>query len=201
MGNRPELDSDRILANNIFTIVDLPMPHGPKSPMDRGGSLLLSTSWRVFANASYANVSRAASYGRVPKSGSSLRMAKRGASVELIFIALMRLSGKYSKLWAERVVIASKRRSTNGILSIPFHRFRNVKISSFQKEVIEVIMKEDNDKTEGDYSTQLALARHNLDNLQALIRASDTKAAAFMTLPLFLGGTAIPVIKDSMQHV
>lgn len=62
-------------------------------------------------------------------------------------------------------------------------------------------MNEALDSSEKDYSVQLSFARHNFDNLQSLIRASDTKAAAFMTLVLFLAGTAIPLIKDAMPRL
>lgn len=43
---------------------------------------------------------------------------------------------------------------------------------------------------------QIQFARHNFDNLQNLIRFSDTKAAALTTLVIFLGATLIPVAKD-----
>lgn len=44
---------------------------------------------------------------------------------------------------------------------------------------------------------QVQFARHNLDNHQALIRFADTKAAAFLTLLVFLGATALPIAKDA----
>src|SRR5437870_925863 len=46
---------------------------------------------------------------------------------------------------------------------------------------------------------QLQFARHNFDNQQSLIRAADTKAAVYVTLLIFLGGSAAPLAKDVVQ--
>ena len=48
---------------------------------------------------------------------------------------------------------------------------------------------------------QFQFARHNFENLQALIRLSDTKAAAMITLYVFLAATALQVIKDVVPAV
>jgi hypothetical protein len=44
---------------------------------------------------------------------------------------------------------------------------------------------------------QIAFARHNFDNLQALIRQSDAKAAAAITLIVFLAATTLGLAKDA----
>jgi hypothetical protein len=48
---------------------------------------------------------------------------------------------------------------------------------------------------------QIQFARHNFDNHQALIRFADTKAAAAMTLVVFLCGITVPVAKDAVPKV
>src|SRR6185312_1534693 len=48
---------------------------------------------------------------------------------------------------------------------------------------------------------QLQFARHNFDNLQALIRVSDTKAAAMITLMVFLGASGLQISKDAVGAV
>jgi len=47
---------------------------------------------------------------------------------------------------------------------------------------------------------QLQFARHNFDNQQGLIRAADTKAAVYVTLLIFLGGSAVPLARDVVQR-
>jgi hypothetical protein len=48
---------------------------------------------------------------------------------------------------------------------------------------------------------QIQFARHNFDNHQALIRFADTKAAAAMTLVVFLCGVTIPVARDAVPKI
>src|SRR5260370_29511511 len=50
-------------------------------------------------------------------------------------------------------------------------------------------------------SEQIQFARHNFDNHQALIRFADTKAAAVMTLVVFLCGVTIPVARDPVPKI
>ncbi len=45
---------------------------------------------------------------------------------------------------------------------------------------------------------QIQFARHNFENHQALIRFADTKAAAALTLIIFLSGLTIPIAKDAI---
>jgi hypothetical protein len=47
-----------------------------------------------------------------------------------------------------------------------------------------------------DLDHALQFARHNFDNHQALIRASDTKAAVMVTVMVFLAASALQVCKD-----
>jgi hypothetical protein len=47
-----------------------------------------------------------------------------------------------------------------------------------------------------DTNSQLQFARHNFDNHQNLIRFADTKAAAFVTVMVFLGASSFPFAKD-----
>lgn len=48
---------------------------------------------------------------------------------------------------------------------------------------------------------QLAFARFNFDNCQSLIRFSDTKTGAIMTLVIFLGASAMPVARDAVHRL
>jgi hypothetical protein len=48
---------------------------------------------------------------------------------------------------------------------------------------------------------QIQFARHNFDNHQALIRFADTKAAAALTLVVFLCGITIPVARDAVPKI
>jgi hypothetical protein len=48
---------------------------------------------------------------------------------------------------------------------------------------------------------QTLFVRHNFDNLQALIRFSDTKAAALVTLMVFLGASGLQVSKEAIPAV
>jgi hypothetical protein len=48
---------------------------------------------------------------------------------------------------------------------------------------------------------QIQFARHNFDNHQALIRFADTKAAAAMTLVVFLCGITIPGARDAVPKI
>ena len=45
---------------------------------------------------------------------------------------------------------------------------------------------------------QILFARHNFDNHQALIRASDTKAGVLVTLMVFLAASSLQVSKDAV---
>jgi hypothetical protein len=45
---------------------------------------------------------------------------------------------------------------------------------------------------------QVQFARHNFDNHQALIRASDTKAGATVTIMVFLAASALQISKDAV---
>jgi hypothetical protein len=46
------------------------------------------------------------------------------------------------------------------------------------------------------FDSQLQFARHNFDNHQNLIRLADAKAAAYITLLIFLGASTFPFAKD-----
>ncbi len=46
-----------------------------------------------------------------------------------------------------------------------------------------------------DPNAQLQFLRHNFDNHQNLIRFADAKAAAYITLMVFLGASSFPVAK------
>jgi hypothetical protein len=48
---------------------------------------------------------------------------------------------------------------------------------------------------------QIQFARHNFDNHQNLIRFADAKAAAFLTLLVFLGASSFPVAKDAVPKL
>jgi hypothetical protein len=48
---------------------------------------------------------------------------------------------------------------------------------------------------------QIQFARHNFDNLQALIRASDTKAGATVTIMVFLAASALQISKDAVEKL
>ncbi len=48
---------------------------------------------------------------------------------------------------------------------------------------------------------QILFARHNFDNHQALIRASDAKAGALVTLMVFLAASSLQVSKDAVGKV
>jgi len=52
-----------------------------------------------------------------------------------------------------------------------------------------------------DLDRQTQFARHNLDNLQALIRFSDTKAGVLIALLVFLAGTGIQAAKEAIPWV
>ena len=45
---------------------------------------------------------------------------------------------------------------------------------------------------------QIQFARHNFDNLQSLIRFTDTKSGALVTVVIFLGATGIQVTRDAV---
>lgn len=49
-----------------------------------------------------------------------------------------------------------------------------------------------------DINAQISFARHNFDNLQNLIRFVDTKAAALITIVIFLAASGIQVAKDAV---
>jgi hypothetical protein len=51
---------------------------------------------------------------------------------------------------------------------------------------------------EGDLIT---FARHNFDTHQALLRFTDTKAGAFLTVVIFLAGSDIPIVKDAVHKL
>jgi hypothetical protein len=53
----------------------------------------------------------------------------------------------------------------------------------------------------GNNSAQIVFARHNFDNLQSLIRLSDTKAAGILTLVIFLGTSGVMVAKDIVPYL
>jgi hypothetical protein len=55
--------------------------------------------------------------------------------------------------------------------------------------------------TENDLQIAIQFARHNFDNLQALIRASDTKAAVMVTIMVFLTASALQISKDAVAHL
>ena len=48
---------------------------------------------------------------------------------------------------------------------------------------------------------QVVFARHDFDNLQALIRASDAKAAVFVMLMIFLAASFLQVAKDAVTKL
>ncbi len=48
---------------------------------------------------------------------------------------------------------------------------------------------------------QVQFVRHNFDNHQALIRLADTKAAAFITLLIFLAASTLPLAKDAIPKL
>jgi hypothetical protein len=52
-----------------------------------------------------------------------------------------------------------------------------------------------------DLDYQIQFARHNFDNHQALIRSSDAKAAALVTIMVFLAATALQVAKDAVSKL
>lgn len=52
----------------------------------------------------------------------------------------------------------------------------------------------------GDVKEQISFARHNFDNLQSLIRFSDTKAAAIVTINIFLAASGIQIAKDAVVY-
>jgi hypothetical protein len=49
-----------------------------------------------------------------------------------------------------------------------------------------------------DLDKQIQFARHNFDNHQSLIRASDTKAGATVTIMVFLAASALQISKDAI---
>jgi protein-S-isoprenylcysteine O-methyltransferase Ste14 len=51
------------------------------------------------------------------------------------------------------------------------------------------------------HDVQIQFARHNFDNHQNLIRFADTKAAAFVTLLVFLGASGIPIAKEAVPKL
>ncbi len=53
----------------------------------------------------------------------------------------------------------------------------------------------------GAVGDQIAFARHNFDNHQALLRFTDTKAGAFLTVAIFLAGSDMPVVKDAVHKL
>lgn len=57
------------------------------------------------------------------------------------------------------------------------------------------------DSTSRDLEQQISFARHNFDNLQSLIRFSDTKAAAIVTIVIFLAASGLQVAKDAIPFV
>jgi hypothetical protein len=54
---------------------------------------------------------------------------------------------------------------------------------------------------EATIDDQIDFARHNFDNHQSLIRFADTKAAAYLTLLVFLGASGMPVAKDAVPKL
>jgi hypothetical protein len=50
-----------------------------------------------------------------------------------------------------------------------------------------------------DTEKQIQFARHHFDNLQNLIRFVDTKAAALMSIVIFLGASGIQVAKEAIS--
>jgi len=48
---------------------------------------------------------------------------------------------------------------------------------------------------------QIAFARHNFDNHQALIRACDTKSAVLITIMVFLGASVLQISKDAAAKI
>lgn len=46
----------------------------------------------------------------------------------------------------------------------------------------------------------ISFSRHSLDNFQALIRATDTKTAALVTILVFMGASVAPIAKDAVTH-
>jgi hypothetical protein len=49
-----------------------------------------------------------------------------------------------------------------------------------------------------DLDKQIQFARHNFDNHQALIRSSDTKAGATVTIMVFLAASGLQISKDAV---
>jgi len=52
-----------------------------------------------------------------------------------------------------------------------------------------------------DLNSQIQFARHNFDNHQALIRSSDTKAGATLTIMVFLSASALTISKDATSKI
>jgi len=52
-----------------------------------------------------------------------------------------------------------------------------------------------------DRDKQIQFARHNFDNHQALIRSSDAKAGATVTIMVFLAASALQVSKDAIGRL
>jgi hypothetical protein len=52
---------------------------------------------------------------------------------------------------------------------------------------------------EKPFDQQIQFARHNFENHQALIRFSDTKAGAMITLFVFLAASGLQIIKEAGQ--
>ena len=52
-----------------------------------------------------------------------------------------------------------------------------------------------------DTEKQIQFARHDFDNLQNLIRFTDTKSAALITIAIFLGASGIQVAKDAVAAI
>jgi len=59
-------------------------------------------------------------------------------------------------------------------------------------------MSEDGISSERLIDQQIQFARHDFENLQALIRFSDTKAGATLTLLVFLGASGLQIIKEAV---
>jgi hypothetical protein len=52
-----------------------------------------------------------------------------------------------------------------------------------------------------EVAEQIQFATHNFDNHQALIRFADTKAAAALTLVVFLCGITIPIAREALPKI
>ncbi|HWX56831.1 MAG TPA: hypothetical protein VN176_19780 [Verrucomicrobiae bacterium] len=50
-------------------------------------------------------------------------------------------------------------------------------------------------------SNQMDFARHNFENLQALIRFADTKAGALITIVILLGAGSFPIVREAVRSV